>query len=78
MSQYLFNELSTTYYQSGVFTLSVFIQGGGGILEATWNYKLEVPSTPLPEAVNAWDPAPRGIRRRGCRVYVRYALGSIR
>ena len=71
---YLFNELSTTYHQSGVFTLSVFIQGSRGILKITWNYKLKVPSTPLPEAVNAWDPASRCIRRRGGCVYMRYAL----
>jgi hypothetical protein len=60
-----------------VFTLSVFIQRSRGILEATWNYELEVPGAPLPEAVNAWNPASCCIRRRGSCVYLGYALQSI-
>src|SRR5258708_21205277 len=75
--QYLFNKLSATYHQSGVFTLGVFIQSSWRILETTWNHKLKVPGTPLPEAVDARNPATRCIWRRRRCVYVGYALRSI-
>ena len=75
--QYLFNELPATNHQSGVFTLSVFIQGSWGILETARNNKLKVPGTPFPEAVDARDPAARCIRGRWRCVYVGYALRSI-
>jgi hypothetical protein len=80
----LFHEVTTAYnYRRrrllGLFKVtSLTAMARVGLFEIPGNNEFELPGTPLPQIVNAWNPTSRGIRRRRCRVCMWYALEDFR
>ena len=79
---HLFNELSAADYDRRVAVCSLLLIVCTRILVTVFKVarynELELPSTPLPDIVNAWNPASRSVWRRRCRKYMRSSLCMFR